>query len=500
MIRLVPRSIRAKLALYVLLLLAVLVIGLLASVYLLARGSVWRSFREGLVAEAHSLGSMIDYEGGSFDIELPDSVLSRFGLAPEYYRVFDGLGRRLAVSGSVENGTNLWRPTTDWIRRAKLDDAMFRRIRMGGDEKGLLTLKCLPRIEDEGNSNPVELQKAAIVVQVTRSTRRVRHLLGGLRTILLMGGFLTLAAATLGSRAVANVGLRPVQNLASRVEGINERTLGTRVPHGTLPDELVPLATKTNEMLRRLEDAFQREKRFTSDAAHEIRTPLSALITTLEVALRKNRSPQEYKDMMTGCLSSARHLKQLTQALLFLAALDAGKVRSQSQSVDIKKLLDETVGIYKEKAKKKSLLMATNASVREATLEPELLAPILSNLISNAIEYSRAGDSVSISAYRRDSDKALCIEVADTGPGIAKRDIEKVFYRFYRGPEEVKNSASHAGLGLAIAAKAAEAMGGRIEAESEPGKGSTFRLVIVPRRPPAAAGPSQSNPLTGPGT
>lgn len=506
MTRLVPRSIRSKLALYVLLLLAVLVIGLLTSVYLLARRSIWQSFRDSLAAEARSLASMMEYEkGGAFDIEIPDSPRSRFDPVPgsEYYRVFDRLGRRLAVSHSLQSRTELWQPPPNWFGTARLGDAIFHKIRVGGEEKGLLTLKCLPRIEateekDVGTADPLDLQRAAIVVQVTRSTRPVRHLLGHLRTILLVGGFLTLAIATLGSRMVAHVGLRPVRNLASSVEGINEHTLGTRVPHSGLPKELIPLATKTNEMLSRIENAFQREKRFTSDAAHEIRTPLSALITSLEVALRKNRTAQEYKDAMTDCLSSARNLNQLTDSLLFLAALDAGKLRPQSRAVDIEKLLDETIGIYKEKAKKKSLSVTTNASVREATVEPDLLVPILNNLISNAIEYCRPGDSISISAYRRDSDEAMCIGVADTGPGIPRSEIEKLFYRFYRRRQQGETGTAHAGLGLAIAAKAAQAMGGRIEVESEVGKGATFRLVIVPK-PPPAAGPSQSNPLTQPG-
>jgi len=498
MIRLVPRSIRAKLALYVLLLLAVLVIGLLTSVYLLARRSIWESFRDSLVAEARSFTSMMEYErGGSFDIEIPDSLLSRFDPVPgrEYYRVFDYLGRRLALSPSLESNSELWRPSPDWFRTARPGDTVFRRIRLAGEEKGVLTLKCLPRIEageekdeqDEGRgsqaregktANPADLKKAAIVVQVTRPTTPVRHLLGQLGTILLVGGFLTLAAATLGSRAVARVGLHPIWRLASSVQKINEDTLGTRVPHAGLPEELIPLAAKTNEMLSGLEKAFQREKRLTSDAAHEIRTPLSALITALEVSLRKDRSPQEYKETMSECLSSARSLKRLTDSLLFLAALDAGKVRAQPRPVNLRKLLDETIDIYAQRAKEKSLPISTNVSIEEATVEPGLLSPVLNNLISNAIEYCRPGDSVSISAWRRDPDKAVCIEIADTGPGIPKSDIKKLFYRFYRGPRVTETGAPHAGLGLAIAAKAAEAMGGRIEVESELGKGSTFRLIL----------------------
>ncbi len=518
MTRLVPRSIRSKLALYVLLLLAVLLTGLLTSVHLLARRSIWQSFREGLVAEARALGATMEYErGGAFDIEIPDSPLSRFDPVPgcEYYRIFDSIGRSLVVSRSLQGDTELWQPPPNWFKKARLGDAIFQKIRVGGEEKGLLTLKCLPRIEaaeqknaegekqgkeanDGETANPLDLKRAAVVVQVTRSTTPVRHLLRRLRTILLVGGLLTLAAATLGSRTVAHVGLRPVRKLASCVEGINQDTLGTRVPHSGLPKELIPLAAKTNEMLSRLENAFQREKRFTNDAAHEIRTPLSALITSLEVALRKNRTAQEYKDAMTDCLSSARNLNQLTDSLLFLAALDAGKVRPQARPVDVAQFLTEVISIYEEEAKKKTISVTTNVAVPEATLEPDLVVPILNNLISNAIEYCRRGDSISISAYRRDSDAAMCIGVADTGPGIPKSEIEKLFYRFYRRRQQGETGAAHAGLGLAIAAKAAEAMGGRIEVESEVGKGSTFRLVIVPKRPPAA-GPWDSNPLTEPG-
>jgi signal transduction histidine kinase len=134
--------------------------------------------------------------------------------------------------------------------------------------------------------------------------------------------------------------------------------------------------------------------------------------------------------------------------------------------------------MHADAANRKGISIATNVAVPEATLEADLLAPILNNLVSNAIEYCRAGDSVSISAHRKDSQGALCIEVADTGPGIAKSEVEKLFYRFYRGRQEGETETAHAGLGLAIAAKAAEAMGGSIEVESELGRGSTFRVIL----------------------
>ncbi len=498
MTRLVPRSIRSKLALYVLLLLAVLVIGLLTSVYWLSRRSIWQSFRDGLVAEARSFASMMEYErSGSFDVEIPVTMVSRFDPAPgcEYYRVFDSLGNEVAVSRSLESGMKLWRPPANWLRKARLGDAIFRKSPMGGEEKGLLTLKCLPRIEagEEENeaderadgerrerktTNAIDLKKAAVVVQLTRSTTPVRHLLGRLGTILLIGGLLTLVAATLGSRAVASAGLRPIRRLASSVQEINEATLGTRVPEEGLPRELIPLAAKTNEMLSRIEKAFQREKRLTSDSAHEIRTPLSALITTLEVALRKDRSSQEYRETMSRCLDSARSLKQLTDSLLFLAALDAGKVHGRPRPLDIRGFLEEMIATYREKAEQKSLPISTDVSIGEVMVEPDLLSPILNNLVSNAIEYSRPGDSISISAHTTDSERSFCIEVADTGPGIPKSDMGKLFYRFYRGRQDGETGTAHAGLGLAIAAKAAEAMGGRIEAESEMGRGSTFRLIV----------------------
>lgn len=498
MIRFVPRSIRARLALYILLLLAILATALLTSVYLSARRSVWRSFRESLTAEARSLASMMEYERtGSFDIETPDSSLSHVDVVSgsRCYRVFDRLGKSLVLSASLTGDVELWKPTPNWFAKAELGDAIFRKIRLGGEERELLTLKCLPRIEpaeeqdgegevgteemrDAASPGTADLERAAVVVQVAGTTAPVRDLLARLRVILLIGGLLTLAASTLGSLAVACVGLRPIQRLASSVQEIREDTLGTRVPQARLPKELIPLADKTNEMLSRIETAFQREKRFTSDAAHEIRTPLTALTTAIEVALRKERSPREYMETLTACLSSAKSLKQLTDSLLLLAALDAGKVLLRPRPLDIQKFLHEIVRVHADAANRKGIRLAANVALPEAMLEADLLAPILNNLVSNAVEYGRPGDSVSISAHRRDSQAALCIEVADTGPGIAKSDIEKLFYRFYRGRQEGDSETTHAGLGLAIAAKAAEAMGGRIEAESEPGKGSTFRLII----------------------
>lgn len=233
----------------------------------------------------------------------------------------------------------------------------------------------------------------------------------------------------------------------------------------------------TRRMLNAEQKAFEQLKKFTADASHELRIPLTSLRGHLEVALRKERSPQEYRDTIQNALEEAEHLSQLTKDLLFLAQGDANKISLNRQSVSLKTL---TADIFQqmeffpdEKNIQKILHPIPDVQV---SLDPDRIQQLLLNLMDNAIKYGRVNGSMSLSAAVKNN--AVVFVVKDDGIGISKDDQEKIFDRFYRADKARSREQGGSGLGLSIVKWIVDAHGGWISLESELGRGSVFTVVL----------------------
>lgn len=343
---------------------------------------------------------------------------------------------------------------------------------------------------------------------------QVGRVLSRLALTLAVCGLTAGAAAAAVASAVSRAALRPLHAASDVVGGIDERKLDRRIDAASLPPELHPVASRLNEMLGRLERAFAQRKQFLADASHELRTPVAALVTTIEVALRRRRDADELTRTLETCLTDARHLKRLVHVLMEHARGEASAASHAEapEAVDAAELLGEcadlaaAIGVAKGVRVERSL-----PAPMPFVTQPQRLRSVVINLLSNAIEYNRAGGLVHVSA--RVEAGALEVTVRDTGRGITPEHVPHLFEPFYRvdgvrqkagRPQRTGEAGAmteetpHLGLGLFLVDSHLKALGGRCNVQSQPGVGTTMS-VMVPSfavEPVGNEAPERSGPVS----
>jgi heavy metal sensor kinase len=326
-------------------------------------------------------------------------------------------------------------------------------------------------------SEPYVVDGAPVMIRVARSEARLRHELGELLLVLGLGFPVAVGVAAFGGYALARRALAPVGRMADRARMITAERLGERLPVINPDDELGQLAVVFNDTFARLERSFEQLRRFTADASHELRTPLTAIRSVGEVGLRERRDEKTYREIIGSMLEEADRLGRLVDSLLTLSRADAGQVKLTLERIDLAELACEVanhLGVLAEE--KRQHVSVETAGPVYATVDRLVLRQAIINLVDNAIKYSPEGGSVRIIV--QDSPDGPTLRVIDTGPGITSEHQERIFDRFYRVDKARSRELGGTGLGLAIARWAVEVQGGRIELESEEGKGSTFRIIL----------------------
>src|SRR6266568_4689820 len=305
------------------------------------------------------------------------------------------------------------------------------------------------------------------------------QLLSTLALILPLG----LVAALLVGSWISRRALEPVDQIITEVREITDgRSLHRRLAEPMVKDELGRLAGTLNQMMTRLERSFAALRRFTADASHELKTPLTVLRAGVERAITTPNLPQETLATLEETLQEIKRMTELLESLLTLARADEGRADLHREAVDIREIIEE--------AGETGELLAEHAGVAiEIHLPPEpVVVPVdrsrirqlALNLIENAVKYTPRGGQVSVELGSHDG--RVVFSVADTGIGIAPGDLPHVFDRFWRADSARTRTSERAGtgLGLAICKWIAEAHGGTIEVQSRPGRGTTF-TVGLPR-------------------
>jgi signal transduction histidine kinase len=205
-----------------------------------------------------------------------------------------------------------------------------------------------------------------------------------------------------------------------------------------------------------------------------LRTPLTVIHSHTELALNKERTPEEYRQTLEACFRASRRMKALVESLLVLARADAGKLELQTTSFDLGQLAGDCVHMVEPLTKEKQIDVETDLAPIEITADRTRISQLLTNLLSNAIRYNRTGGRVKLSVAREDSQAVLT--VSDTGLGMTADDQKHVFERFFRADKARSRESGGSGLGLAISQSIVEAHHGDITFTSEPNVGSTFRV------------------------
>jgi signal transduction histidine kinase len=245
----------------------------------------------------------------------------------------------------------------------------------------------------------------------------------------------------------------------------------------TSDGELADLSTVSNSVLVRLEQSFEQLRRFTSDASHELRTPLAAIRSVGEVGLQKGATAAGYRDIIGSMLEEANKLTRLVDSLLTIARADAGQTQFERSAFPANDLARECASLFEALLEENGQYLAVHVSGNPMFYgDWLLLRQALVNIVDNAIKHTPRGGTITIRVREAGTD--VSIEVEDTGPGIPKDQLERVFDRFYRVEEGRSRDSGGTGLGLSIAQWNVRVHGGHVTVDSDEGRGSTFAIVL----------------------
>jgi heavy metal sensor kinase len=298
-----------------------------------------------------------------------------------------------------------------------------------------------------------------------------------IETMLLTGvGSIVLLFGLAGGGWFVSRALRPISEISATAAKISAGDLSQRINSAGTQSELGQLAAVLNSTFARLETAFAQQKQFASDAAHELRTPVSVILTQTQMALGRERDAATYKQTVEACERAAQRMRKLIESLLELARFDAGQEVLKQLHFDLAKTAADSVDLVQPLAGELRVKIIFEIQRLEMTGDAERLAQVVTNLLTNAIQYNKPGGEVRVKLAGQGG--LAVLEISDTGRGIASGDLPHVFERFYRA-DKARSGAGNAGLGLSICKAIVEAHGGTIEVSSRENIGSTF-LVRLP--------------------
>jgi two-component system, OmpR family, heavy metal sensor histidine kinase CusS len=284
---------------------------------------------------------------------------------------------------------------------------------------------------------------------------------------------------------IARFGLRPLARLTARAEQISSSRLARPLPERDMPGELKELSHAFNRMLARLHESFTRLTQFSSDLAHDMRTPLTNLLAEAQVALSQPRSADDYRAVIESSVDEFQRLSRLIDSMLFLARADSAQSCLALQRLDARSEALRVAGYYESMAADAGVEIVVKGNARFEG-DVLLVQRALSNLVSNALAHAPRGSTVELHCVERLRDVQL--SVSDRGAGIAGPHLERIFDRFYRVDPARHNSAHGTGLGLAIVKSIMNEHHGECCVESIPHVHTTFSLRF-PKQPAALPTP-----------
>ncbi len=339
-------------------------------------------------------------------------------------------------------------------------------------------LKFIPRsANSDGKGQPQLMQEQTLTLVVAGDVSSLQRQLGLLRWLLLGASGVTTALSVFIAAVVVGQGLNPLNSIAAEIAAIKEDDLAVRVGTRSVPSEIAPIKNRLNDLLSRLENAFTRERRFTCDVAHELRTPLAGIRSTIEVALRRARNTAEYQTVLSDCLAIIESMQTMVNNLLMIARLDACQVAFRRVQIYLAELVNSCWRPFSEKAVERRIAFE-NRVPNDVTVnsDRENFSMVLSNLLDNAIEYTNDAGQVWVTA--RHTDHSIELTVANTGCQLTNEEVARAFDCFWRSDSSRTDTGAHCGLGLPLVQRLVRALGGSAAAEVQSGGVFTIRLTL----------------------
>jgi heavy metal sensor kinase len=442
-----PVTLTTRLNLFFAATLAVVLAGFSTSLYLLARYQLHEETNARLDAALHTLIAAVEMSPDGVEWE-PDQRRLKLG-GDLAWRIDDPRGRPVDRGGPAD---------VNW------EDAHWQ-IR----NEAVVAPEGAAAGPGAGKHRSLSIIVGISLAPVRAELRRLAVTLAGLSLAVWL-------SAVVAGRAVCRRALRPVGAMAAAARGMGAADLAERMPLPGTHDELDEFGQSFNGLLARVQEAFERQRRFTGDASHQLRTPLTAILGQAEVALRRERPAEEYRDSLARIHGRADLLLKLVESLLFLARADAEATPGEFATIDLPPWLGDHLRHWSDHPRFAEICRELPAEEIAVRVQPALLGQLVDNLIDNAFKYSAPGSSATVRVVR--DGRSVFLSVEDRGFGISAEDLPHIFEPFYRSADAQRRGQPGIGLGLAIARRIAIALGGELAAKSEPGKWTrlTFRL------------------------
>jgi two-component system heavy metal sensor histidine kinase CusS len=442
--------------------------------YVVIARALVSQFDTSLASIAEILAGSIERDEGQIEVDLEAQRMPEFQNAgyPTCYELWRDDGTVLAKSPLLGE-RDLPRPEGPGrtAAYATLQD-------VGGKPQRAIGLTFAPRSADrEGETDVRPANAEALTLAIARDASDLRGQLRSLRWLLLTASTAVIALSLLVAVCVVGRGLRPLNAVAAEIAAIGADDLTTRISAERVPTEATPIKDRLNELLSRLEASFKRERQFNADVAHELRTPLAGMRSTIEVAMARTRDPAEYRAALSDCLDIAQGMQSVVNNLLMLARLDARQITLQTEEIRLAELVNSCWRASADRAYERQVTFE-NGIPAEMTCrsDREQLAMVFSNLLDNAVEYADEGGRIWTAAQQ--SEGSIEVAISNTGCQLTADQVTHVFDSFWRGDSSRVATGTHCGLGLPLVQRLIRALGGNAVAELQPGGVFAVRLTF----------------------
>jgi heavy metal sensor kinase len=457
------RSIRGRLFVWFLGCTSVLLISGGIYLYYEVKEIVLSSVDRTLHSKEQLITGLLHEEHGEVEFELSEIILGEYSIprSGHYYKVMMDGGILAASPSLVDDYFDLASGTLESYDSLRNENIY---TSTGPDKEPIRTLRH--RFKSFNRS---------FDIFVAESISESVGIMDTFRKFLILLIPVSIGAVCLVGLWITNHSLNPVEEFSATIKTITHKNLNERIHAET--EELAGLADSFNQMLTQLQKSFEADRRLISDASHELKTPVSVIKAHCDVLLRKDRTPEEYKEALETIKTVSENMGRLIKDLLSLARLDSGVLTPVNfKDISLNECIQKAVDLAGPLAGKRSVTIKTGLAggIRVQGDEARLTETFL-NLVENAVNYNRENGIVEISAVIKDG--KVHVSVSDTGVGIRKEDIERIFERFYRA--DTARNTEGTGLGLSIVKAVVESHGGNIKVESELGKGSVFTIELT---------------------
>lgn len=433
-------------------------------IYVVIRSTLVKQFDTSLASVAQILAAAVEIDPNGIEIEIGVQQMSEFNNPdhPMNYQIWK-------LDGEVVSRSSLLGTGDLPCFHGSLDKPVFK-VFPGPEDHPYRAAGTtfLPRIETDEPNDAVETAEQPLILVVTRDAHGLYGQLSFLKWLLFGAASLNAGLALIIGTYVVRRGLRPLNTIATEIAAIREDNLATRITAQRVPTEIVPIKSRLNELLSRLEASFDRERQFNADVAHELRTPLAGIRSTIEVALTRNRDATEYQAALSNCLEITKGMESVVNNLLMLARLETQQISIKTEPVQLSELIDYCWRCFSKKADERKMAFENQIpSELICHTDPEHLSMVFSNLLDNAVEHADQGGQIRTTARR--IGESVEIAVSNTGCQLTAEQVSKVSDCFWRGDSSRSDAGVHCGLGLALVQRIVKALGGTFSVQLEQG-------------------------------